>query len=79
LTDGNDLYQSSNLSINTMTPELIRANVWDTRMLYMDVIDTGDDTLDGGSGNDFVIGQVWRLCHAYHIICRKDKLTDVRF
>jgi Ca2+-binding RTX toxin-like protein len=60
LSDRGGVYQTSNLTIQTMTAAQIDANIWDTRMLYMDIVDTNDDVLDGGDGNDFLIGQVWR-------------------
>jgi hypothetical protein len=33
-------------------------NVWDTRILYMNTIEAGNDTLFGGAGFDFLYGQV---------------------
>jgi hypothetical protein len=33
-------------------------NVWDTRILYLTTVEGGNDTLLGGSGCDFLYGQV---------------------
>lgn len=68
LNDRGGMFNTSSINFNQLTPEQIDANMWDTRMLYIDVLDTGNDQLDGGDGNDFLMGQV-RTDLVYASLC----------
>lgn len=43
---------------NLWSPAQKQTNYWDTRVVYMDVFDTGNDVMDGGRGDDHIFGQV---------------------